>query len=128
MGKVLLGFEVSLRICCGSKYEKLIFYRKSKSSKGFLSFLFTLSTKEVGVVKIKVRKGLCTEPPSQSRVGWLSPGVTSVTHVCPTWWAMCSVAGLWRLQDPPCLEEYGSADLAIWVGVGPQLQGRGWEP
>lgn len=90
--------------------------------------LFSFSSCQGGVVKVKARKGLCPEPPSQCHVGWQSPGMTSVTHVCPTWWAMCSAAGLWRLQDPPCLEECGSADLAVWVGAGPQLQGRGQEP
>lgn len=53
--------------------------------------------------------------------------MTSVTHMCPTWWAMWAAAGLWSLRDPPCLEECGSADLAIWVGAGSLLQARGQE-
>lgn len=110
----------SVLICCAPKYQS-VFHKQFKSFQRFHL------VKEGGVAKGEVRKGQCSEPPSQCCVGLSRPGVTSVTHMCPTWWAMCAAAGLWSLRDPPCLEECRSADLAIWVGAGSLLQARGQE-
>lgn len=66
MDKVLLGSEVSLRICCGPKYEKLSFTDNPHYSEDFFSHVLNKG----GVVRVKLRKGLCTEPLSQSCVGW----------------------------------------------------------
>lgn len=107
----------SVLICCGSKYQKWLSQRVQIIPSLFFPPFHLV--KKGGVAKGSVRKGQYGEPPSQGCVGSESPGVTSVTHMCPTWWAMCAAAGLCKKT----LHAWKNVDLLTW-----QYGWGGWAP